>query len=141
MASHKTFSRKISDVTQSVINILILDTSEVVEELYETIKELHKLDFEQDNFMSLVISALAYEDKAEIELGYTGLDVARDYLNTEYEEENDLLASEIIRFGIIIKKLLQDIGAYEDGYLFFQFLEMVDKDIALVRLDRPIIPK
>lgn len=127
---------------QSLPSGIILDTAGLVSLLRSKTHLLSVIEADEDSIFQTVLAALTYENDAEIELAYRCLDIVRQYLGygyhgNDYNREIADLANAIVEFGNAIYKELRRLKAYHNGYLFYQYMQLLSKDIVLVRIEPP----
>jgi hypothetical protein len=113
---------------------LILNTTGLIRKLR---KEIQALDAEENEIVSSVLEALMFRKNAIMELGFSvnhiisqrmGIDSV-EYFRPEIEAIED--------FGYKLFQELQRLNAYRNGYLFYQYMQMLNTDMVLIRLQLP----
>jgi len=138
------------------IENIILDTSKLIKDLRSKITLLRELDINETEIIQLVFQAIMFEENAELKLAHDCMDLVKSCLGDDYScnmpatvSRSDLLASytadvtgitnATYSFGCELLQQLKQLRAYRNGYLFYQFMKMLDKDIVLIKFVPPPI--
>lgn len=114
---------------------LILNTAGLVKQLRNAIRELD--DTEENEIVSSVLEALTYRNNAPLELEYSVNTIIAQRMGIENIEYFRPMIDAIEAFGQALFAELQRLNAYRNGYLFYQYMRMLNADIVLVRLVPP----
>jgi len=138
------------------ISNIILDTSALIKELRSKITLLEELDINEFEIIQLILQSIMFEKDAEIRLANECMTLMKNCLGpscfesiqenvinsrllTNYVNDVTSISNATYAFGCIIVNELRRIKAYRDGYLFYQFQQMLDKDIVLASFIPPKI--
>lgn len=119
---------------------VILDTIDLLKALRENINKIRDLDSEEaDHVLQLIFEALHYDKNADFELEYGCLDVIRSFLGLSEREDFAEAETAIMEFSTELLKQIRRLRLYQNGYLFYQFLQTLGNSVVLVRIDPPEI--
>lgn len=117
---------------------LILNTSDLVTSLR---KKLEPTDADEKEILNSIFQSLMYSKNAHLELEYSCYYILNQMFgyNGECIHEPGVrpIIAELEKFGIELLEQLQRLNAYRNGYLFYQYMQMLGADIVLVRLVPP----
>ncbi|MNU19658.1 hypothetical protein D3C71_78910 [compost metagenome] len=113
--------------------LLILSTNDLFEEFFRAVSNMPFYSWSKDQVAEILLSTLAYENSAEVELVNTATDFVMDHMGTPFENQATELSNLLMRIGESIYNELQMFAAYSDGYLFYQYHGWCDLDIVLGR--------
>lgn len=137
---------------------VILDTRELITELDVSLSLLNYACVSINEIMELIFTSIMYEKRAKEELACACAELLKNslgpYINIEdlnriripkvvdeYGGDLTMMANIIYQLGDKINDELVRMKAYRNGYLFYQFLKMIDKDIVLEKFIPPTIPE
>lgn len=112
-------------------NRLLLDTTELTDEMWSKVQALPMLSWEKDDVVEFLLGCLMYEKEAQLELGYSCLELVSRTLGREFEQHSRVVAHAVVEMGTQVLQQLQLLRAYHRGYLFYQFSGWVGRDILL----------
>lgn len=95
------------------------------------------LILEEDALIRYVFESIAYENNAELELGYNALEIAHDAVGYSWADDVDVVVSAMVEYGTALYKQLREYRLYRQGYLFYQFNRWLGTDLVLARIDPP----
>ena len=133
------FSSQKQQESNREFEYIILDTRTAIERLRRRMERLRNLDADEDKILEIIIQSIAFNRSAEIELDYNCLDIVSQYLGHAYSDDVTDIAKAMSIFGKTILEDLRQLGAYKNGYLFYQFFKMLGPDVILVKLVPPEI--
>lgn len=117
----------------TVPRLLILSTNDLFEEYFRAVSQMPFYNWTKDQVAEILLSTLAYERQAEVELVNTATDIVMDHMGTSFEDQAVELGNLLMRIGESIYNELQMFAAYTNGYLFYQYHGWCDLDIVLGR--------
>lgn len=118
---------------------IIISTDLMVTKLRGQIVLFKESEVDEEFIFQTVIEALAFEKNAQMELNYGCLDVIRHHLGSPYMEDFDNIAEAISDFGMEMLSYLKQMKAYKNGYLFYQYMQVLGADLVLVRIVPPLL--
>ena len=136
---------------ETSISYLILDTAKLVNDLRIRLKMLEELDFKESEIINLIFQSIMFERDAEMELAYECMNIVKECLGpfhsgeinnslgTTYGIDVRVITNAMYKLGSELIKQLQHLKAYNNGYLFFNFNQMLGKDIVLEKFIPPSI--
>ncbi len=111
--------------------VIILEIDHLVKTLMEKINRLAFLVPELSEIITMVFESIAHEDDAAIELAYASMEVVKDALHSEMEQDVAITAEAVIVFGEGVLRELQKFGAYKNGQLLHRFHGWLGDDLVL----------
>jgi hypothetical protein len=146
-----SFSKTTSD-PESVI----LETRPLLDDLFTRYPYLQE---NYEDFIGRIVDCLAYESRAPDRLEDMCTQMVQDALQfvpheedvvyaSQTEEDNEYrrrinavmrTANEMYRVGMQLYALIRQLGLYRDGYLHYQFADLVGHAIVLQRLMAPLL--
>lgn len=98
------------------------------------IDKLSLLVWDRDDVVSFILSAITYEQKAEIELDYDCMELVQGALGTDMSGDTYRAVSLVAGLGRKLFKQLRDLNIYRHGYLYYGLHSWVGDDVVLSRL-------
>lgn len=113
---------------------MILNTATLIKKLRQEIKDL---DAEEHDIVTSVLEALMFHNNAQMELAYSVNNIIAQRMGIESVEYFRPVIDAIEEFGQKLFDELTRLNAYRNGYLFYQYMQMLNADMVLVRLQPP----
>ena len=123
--------------------LVILNTNKIVSKLFSRTNLFTDIDFEDRYIFEAIIrstiQSLTYEEDTQLELAYCCLEAVEQHLGeiSVYKYRAALKALEV--FGEEVFGELKRLRLYRNGYLFYQFNQLLCNDIVLIRIVPPEI--
>jgi len=131
--------------TLAAPDIIILGTQRMVEQFRRRIRMLTYEQLRNDLLekeavvLESLIQALQYDNKVQTEIMCGTMDVIRHDFDIQDREDIGLVASALIELAEGLYLELQRVGAYQNGYLYYQYHSFEDRDLVMARLTLPEI--
>ena len=124
---------------------VILDTTALIKTLRTKLQQLHSdqlkedLLSKEDRLVELLVEALQFNNMhLELELAVTCTDVLRSEFGI-CEDDLEHVAHPLFDFGLGLYEIMQKLKAYQRGYMFYQFSQMLGPDVVIMRIMPPNI--
>jgi len=112
---------------------LIIPTKHVITDLHFNLARCFYLDTNLDSLIDIILTAITYEDEAQLRLTAECWDLLED-MQSIYPADSKFIVNQVYKLGDYLLQYLRQIRAYRGGYLFYQARDWVDMDLVMVRL-------
>ncbi len=112
---------------------MILPTSDHFSAFFQAVDHMPFYVWNRDQMAEYLLTPLAYESRVATELVNNSADIVMDFMGTPFEDQATELANLLNRTGEHIFNELQIAGAYQNGYLFYQYHGWCGLDLVLGR--------
>jgi translation initiation factor 2 alpha subunit (eIF-2alpha) len=117
---------------------VILDTRNLVKFLRTKIKALIEIEVTEEDVLETIFEAMSYDNSnTNLNIDASCQCAARYHLGAAFAQDADDTAEAMSEFASKIYSDLKRLNAYRNGYLFYQFVQLLGNDILLTRLELP----
>ena len=112
---------------------MIVPTSELFGQFFEAVSHMPFYTWDKDQMAEYLLAPLTYESKVCEALVNNSADIVMNFMGTPFEDDAVELANMLNRTGEHIYNELVNAGAYQNGYLFYQYHGWCGLDLVLGR--------
>jgi len=114
---------------------LILDSSQLIDKLRKGMRDCDIT--EETEIVDSVIQSLQFHKNALMELEFSCRMLIGQRMGMECVTDYEPIITAMATFGYALFEQLERLNAYNNGYLFYQFRQMLGADIVLMRIQPP----